>query len=372
MNSLWYLEGILGHRHDTVIVPIQKFPFYIGREQSCDLTVASKETSRIHAIITLDEGGGLLLHDQNSTNGSFVNRHRIFKPTPLHDGDILHFGAVEFRLRKEQRVRPVIDPEFTLMKTLAQPEFELPQQFVLCEKEFLQLLDQEAIQALFQPIARFSDQAILAYEVLGRGNHPKLPENPAQLFAIAHLLDKEIELSQKFRLAGIKACLKLAPPPLLFLNTHPREMFSQALYHSLEDIKQLAPDLPLVLEINEKAITEIDKMKTMAKQLKAMDIQLAYDDFGAGQARLLELVEVTPDFLKFDFTLVHNIHLASLNKQNLVRTLVDISNHLGIVTLAEGIESQEEGVVCQQMGFKLVQGYYYGRPEPIEHYLYLK
>jgi EAL domain-containing protein (putative c-di-GMP-specific phosphodiesterase class I) len=91
-------------------------------------------------------------------------------------------------------------------------------------------------------------------------------------------------------------------------------------------------------------------------------MKLAYDDFGAGQARLNELVEARPDYLKFDRKLIAGLDAANKNRQQLLESLVLMSRQLGIVTLAEGIETAGEAEACRRVGFELMQGYYFGRP----------
>ena len=109
-------------------------------------------------------------------------------------------------------------------------------------------------------------------------------------------------------------------------------------------------------------------MHRLRDALRDMDISLAYDDFGAGQARLLELTEVPPDYVKFDINLIRNIHLGNAGRQQTLQTLVRMVRELGIATLAEGIECAEEVEVCRQIGFDYAQGYYFGRPAPITEY----
>jgi EAL domain-containing protein (putative c-di-GMP-specific phosphodiesterase class I) len=94
-----------------------------------------------------------------------------------------------------------------------------------------------------------------------------------------------------------------------------------------------------------------------------MQIGLAYDDFGAGQSRLQDLAEVAPDYLKFDMSLIRDIHLLT-QRQQIVAGLVRLSLDLGIQPLAEGIENSAEAEVCRQIGFTHAQGYYYGKPTP--------
>ena len=89
-----------------------------------------------------------------------------------------------------------------------------------------------------------------------------------------------------------------------------------------------------------------------------------HDDFGAGQARLLELVEVPASYLKFDISLIHEIDKASVAPRELVALLLELARKMSIATLAEGISRVEEMEVCRDLGFEYFQGYYFGRPAP--------
>ncbi|MEM8864996.1 MAG: EAL domain-containing protein [Planctomycetota bacterium] len=152
---------------------------------------------------------------------------------------------------------------------------------------------------------------------------------------------------------------------VLFANTHPSEINDpEVLALSLRELRDLAPTRPMVLEIHEATATRSDQMRDLRTVLTELGIGLAYDDFGAGQARLVELVDVPPDYLKFDMKLVQGIASASLERQKMVERLVQMTSELGIVALAEGIEEQADHDVCKQMGFVCAQGFLYGRPAP--------
>ena len=110
-------------------------------------------------------------------------------------------------------------------------------------------------------------------------------------------------------------------------------------------------------------------MCELSNTLSDLNIQLAFDDFGVGEARLVELSEIRPDYLKFDMKLTNNIHAASAKRQELVALFARMLNELGINTLAEGIETKECHETICQMGFKFAQGFYYGRPEAISKYV---
>jgi EAL domain-containing protein (putative c-di-GMP-specific phosphodiesterase class I) len=90
------------------------------------------------------------------------------------------------------------------------------------------------------------------------------------------------------------------------------------------------------------------------------------NDFGVGQTRLSELIEAPPDYLKFDMSLIRGIEKAPVERPRMLGSLVRIVLDLGINPLAEGIETSEEAEVCRSLGFQTVQGFYFGRPTPLE------
>jgi EAL domain-containing protein (putative c-di-GMP-specific phosphodiesterase class I) len=151
----------------------------------------------------------------------------------------------------------------------------------------------------------------------------------------------------------------------LFFNIHPSEMNDDALIDSLRALKiGLHCDQQVVLEVHEAVVTDLPAMRRLREQLNALGIGLAYDDFGAGQARLTELAEVPPDFIKLDRCLIHGIETAAA-RQDLVRALNRVSSDLGAATIAEGIETQAEADVCLALHCRYGQGFLFGRPQPL-------
>ena len=138
---------------------------------------------------------------------------------------------------------------------------------------------------------------------------------------------------------GVRSGQVLPIDHTLFVNTHPAEIEDLELMIFLAwRTAKLEPRRPIVLEIHEAAVTCGEQMRTLRAALTEMQIGLAYDDFGAGQARLVELVDVPPDYLKFDMRLVQNLESASIERQRMLASLVQMVRDLGITPLAEGIE----------------------------------
>jgi len=363
LSDAWYLESIAADG-SRLTQAIRTLPFRVGRDIGNELAVDARGLSRHHAVIDADVSGHLRVTDLGSTNGTFVNRERINGARVLADEDVIHFGNAEYRLRREGGPDSVAadDSERTMIAPVGRG---LSQNFVRHEREFMQLLAGQGLSAMVQPIVAALDGRVFAYELLGRSTHPELPNSPVHLFQLAAMLGREAELSAAFRTFGVAQVAPRLKGARLFVNTHPDETFSDELFDWLA-LWRARPDAPnLVIEVHETAVVEVEAMRTLAARLKTIGVPFAYDDFGAGQARLRELAEVPPDFVKFDMGLLHNIDQAPEGRQRMVRELVRLVLDLGSVPLAEGIETEAEAALCRDMGFQLVQGYLTGRPVAI-------
>lgn len=345
----WLLSGQLADDQPMRHIRVGSTRFTVGRKPDASLCIPNQTISREHAELTVVDRG-ILLRDLGSTNGTFVNGVRIQQPCTLHHGDLLQFGQVVFRvIQQSAESGPQTIQDDSCDRALALIQFD-------------QLMNQRAVSPHFQPIVSMSNREVIGYEVLARSRFFGL-KDPHSMFAAAKVLDLEGELSRILREEGIRSGEILPPTLSLFVNTHPAEMEDlDLLIFSLSELRNLAGAKPLVLEIHEAAVTCGEQMRKLRAALNDLKIGLAYDDFGSGQARLAELVDVPPDYLKFDISLVQNLDSASVERQHMLSSLVKMVNQLGIIPLAEGIESAENHDICQQMGFKLGQGFLYGYP----------
>lgn len=233
--------------------------------------------------------------------------------------------------------------------------------------QFDKLMEGQGLVPFFQPIVRFQDFEVVGYEILGRSSLFGL-KTPLQMFQLAEQLGLQGELSQLFRSEGVRAGIELKRQPNLFLNMHPLELNSSRLVDKIGALREISAAHPITLEIHEAAVTDVSSMRKLKDALRDLDIELAYDDFGAGQTRLVELVEVRPDYLKFDMRMIENIHQAPAPRQRMLEALVTMVHDLGITTIAECVENDAESEACRQLGFDLAQGFLYGKPASVEHY----
>jgi EAL domain-containing protein (putative c-di-GMP-specific phosphodiesterase class I) len=149
----------------------------------------------------------------------------------------------------------------------------------------------------------------------------------------------------------------------LFLNTSPLELCDLGmLLKSLDEIRVLRGDQPITLEVHESALVEVETLISLCKALAGRKITLAFDDFGTGESRLAELVDARPKFVKFDRRLCAIDQLGSRDGRRLLAALLRMVHDLGIVSIAEGIETPQAAEICRDLGFQLLQGYYFGVP----------
>jgi len=328
------------------VIPVEHSPFIIGRREGSSLLLAADAVSRKHAEI-LETSNGWMIRDCNSTNGTFLNGRRLTDNHLLNHGDYITIGEIRFDV-----VEQFDDSECT--------------QIICPDTENLErLLDLKAVVPCFQPMISLSDGALIGYETLGRIAYDGLPNCPTQLFQISRRIERQIELSELFRITALEYAAQIGVKELILFNVLPEEMNLECLGRSLKKLRRSVPDLKLGMELHENTVTNVEMMKNLRSMLNDLDMLLVYDDFGAGQSRLIELLDSVPDIVKFDIALIQNIQQRSEISRSMVKTLVMMARDAGIRTLAEGVESRDEADTCSAIGFELAQGFYFGYPGPL-------
>lgn len=336
--------------------------FTVGRRPENDLCISHNTVSGQHAALLLRDGN-LCLKDLGSTNGTLLNGRRLVCGVvePLNDGDVIHFGRTVFTV--EQALPPQASGCAFSNKTMVA---DVPEDAVLYQG-FDRLLNRPDIDPYFQPVVSLANWDTVGYEVLVRSKVKGL-EFPDRIFRIAAMRMAEARLSEVCRSEGLLAGIQLDPDGKYFLNTHAVELETPRLFESLRELREDFPKMSIVLEVHEAAVTSVRYLTELSKVLKDLQIDLAYDDFGAGQARLIELFEVPPRYLKFDIAIIRALEDASAVHRASVKALVNMVNDLDVVALAEGVETKTQAEVCTELGFTLAQGYFFGKPQPRQHW----
>jgi diguanylate cyclase (GGDEF)-like protein len=155
-------------------------------------------------------------------------------------------------------------------------------------------------------------------------------------------------------------------PPLVCVNVSPLQIcegFTTDIAKALE-ASGLPPDR-LELEITESVlVTNIDLALKCLAQWKALGVRIALDDFGTGYSSLSYLTRLPIDRLKIDGSLIRGMTTDSRDTI-IVRAVISLCREFGFTTLAEGVETDVQFAMLDDLGCEQVQGYLMARPVPL-------
>jgi diguanylate cyclase (GGDEF)-like protein/PAS domain S-box-containing protein len=241
------------------------------------------------------------------------------------------------------------------------------------EQDLRQAIASQQLELYYQPIVNLSDGTIYGLEALARWPHPERGLiSPGEFIPIAEETGLIVEIDQwainsachqvkqwqtRYATAqNLKVSVNLSAQDLQMPNLV--DNLSQALRGS-----GLAGQY-LVLEITESLLVgESPQLVQLVTQIQALSVQLAIDDFGTGYSSLSYLHRFPLSALKIDQAFTSNMRLAKVN-QEIVETIVALSDRLGMFAIAEGGETLEQLELLRQVGCEYSQGFYFSQPLP--------
>jgi EAL domain-containing protein (putative c-di-GMP-specific phosphodiesterase class I) len=217
----------------------------------------------------------------------------------------------------------------------------------------------------YQPIVRVVDRSVFGYEALMRSEEKALP-HPGAILEAAERLGRLDDVGRRTRSAASTPFSEAPSGSVLFVNLHARDLTDSALLSPASPLSALASRV--VLEITERAsLDDVKDARAKIAELRQMGFRIAIDDLGAGYAGLTSFATLEPEFVKLDMSLVRNIH-RNHTKEALVRSMASVCKELGMLVVAEGVETPEERDLLVALGCDFLQGYLLakpGRPFPI-------
>jgi EAL domain-containing protein (putative c-di-GMP-specific phosphodiesterase class I)/CheY-like chemotaxis protein len=219
-----------------------------------------------------------------------------------------------------------------------------------------QLLFERRFLITFQPIFDLVRMEIVGYEALTKFHDGG---NPASRFAEAARWNMSVEFERGILAASLLDAAALPAGAWLSVNVSP----SMVLEGVLPELADGAPR-PLVFELTEHAaVRDYEALRRSLAPVRAR-ARVAVDDAGAGFASLRHILELAPDFVKLDISIVRDVDRDPA-RQALVAGLMHFSEKTPCAVIAEGIETNEELETLRSLGVSIGQGYLLGRPEPI-------
>lgn len=219
-----------------------------------------------------------------------------------------------------------------------------------------QLIDAEDFAIALQPIFDILTGRLIGVEALSRFPHGYGP--PDEVFAAAHAAGVGIELERLAVLTALDVTSLLAPDQYLAINLTPAAASELA---GRADLATL-PLPNMVLEITEHdAVENYAALRDSLANVRAAGLRLAIDDAGAGFASLQHIVELAPDIIKIDRSLIDGVS-ASGQRRSVVKAFASLAADLGATVVAEGVEDPADLHAAHGLGASAAQGYLLGRP----------
>ncbi len=245
-------------------------------------------------------------------------------------------------------------------------------QFMEIDKDMRRALNQNELDVHFQPIYATQDQTMLGVEALLRWQHPqKGIIEPTDFIAVA----EETGLIEEIGLWVLREACSTALPwlkngldPDFYLAVN----ISMRQFKGGFDRKQLTrilsetgfPADRLLLEITETLLMDEDtRTREVLAEFRQMGVRLAVDDFGTGYSALSYLREFPVTTLKIDSSFIRDVN-RSPNHRRLVEAIIAMARSLGLATVAEGVETAEQGALLAELKCDMVQGHLYSPAVP--------
>jgi EAL domain-containing protein (putative c-di-GMP-specific phosphodiesterase class I) len=128
------------------------------------------------------------------------------------------------------------------------------------------------------------------------------------------------------------------------------------------------PSELLIFEITETVVMEdLSGAREVMKKLNRLGVGLAIDDFGTGHSSLAYLKQFPVHEVKVDRTFVQGVAESPVDSA-IVRAIIDLANAMGILTVAEGVETGDQAAELKRLGCQVAQGFYFSRPLRAEEF----
>lgn len=240
----------------------------------------------------------------------------------------------------------------------------------MIEKELVSAIENQDFKVAYQPKLDLKTDAIVSAEALIRWPHASFGMIPPATFipiaescglvsdigiwVLKQVLADRVKLREKYPTIDYVAINVAAPQ----LNYQLIELLQQLNDEADDNIAEF-----IELEITETSfIDDFARVGPILKQIKAMGFRLALDDFGTGYSSLSYLHELPVDTLKIDRNFITPI-LDSNRSLLLVKSIVSMSQALGMTVVAEGIEDENTSNIIRDLGVHQGQGFFYSKPE---------
>lgn len=237
----------------------------------------------------------------------------------------------------------------------------------LMEFELRNALEREQLHVEYQPVVNATDDnALVGFEALVRWNNPKFGNvSPAKFIPVAEDARLIVPIGEYVLRKACKDATSWSDTTRIAVNISVDQLtsinFVETVIGALHDSGLAA--WRLELEVTESIFLRDGTLAVQVlDRLRGLGIKLSLDDFGTGYSSLGYLRNVRFDTIKIDRSFVQGAAKNKAESIAIIRAVVALADSLNIATTAEGVETEAELEMIQQLGCKKIQGYYFGRP----------
>ncbi len=235
-------------------------------------------------------------------------------------------------------------------------------------------IDRGQLELFYQPLIAFDGLRLEGFEALIRWRHPALGMvRPDEFITLAektgliHRIGLWVLQQACTDWPHLRACCAV-PRPFVSVNLSAAELAESATVDAVAAClaQHQVPAHELHIELTETAIIQnMSAVSRSLERLRALGVGIALDDFGTGYAGLDYLQSLPFSSLKIDKTFVQQMD-QSERSNHIIKAALELARSLGLTTIAEGIEDGAIGERLAAMGCTHAQGYFYGRPMPLQ------
>jgi diguanylate cyclase (GGDEF)-like protein len=235
-------------------------------------------------------------------------------------------------------------------------------------------LEAGEVEVYFQPKVSLPDRRVVGVECLARWEHAAHgPVAPLDFVAVAEhtgQLARLTEVVLRGSLRRARQWLDAGRPLPVAVNLSSRTLIDPTFPSRVVELldEYGVPASLLTLEITEDGMVgEPDRPMSTLRRLHEVGLRLAVDDFGTGYSSLSYLRRLPVDEVKIDRSFVQGM-VTDPGDLAIVRAVVDLSRHFGLVVVAEGVESELTVSLLEELGCDVGQGFLFSRPLPVERF----
>ncbi len=243
--------------------------------------------------------------------------------------------------------------------------------FISTEQKIYKGIKNAEFEAFYQPKISLSDERIVGMEALIRWNHPTEGMiMPGDFIHIAEETGQITELGQ-IVFNQVKADLDrwhsqaIAVP--IAINISARQFSSQQYCDScMQQLQNLTFNQNMLeLEVTEQVfLGDLEHAKKRLQAFRDHGVSIALDDFGTGYSSLNYLKQLPINTLKIDISFVRD--LAQGNRTYaILKSILAMSRDLGLNAVAEGVETEQQKLLLQELSCEVAQGYLFHKPMPV-------